>query len=197
MRCLYLIVLPWDWLSAVLNKMINLLPPQQKAELGREEKWKLILILGIISLIFFLYLSLILLALKIYISSELESQKILLGIEEKKFKASEIQEFQKKVVALNQNLSKLDSFYREQTDLTNIIEKISNLLPSEVYLTNLSWQKETSQIGLSGSAPLRENLFELKKNLEKDFEEVYFPASNWVKPKDIDFSVTFKVKSSK
>jgi len=177
--------------------MINLLPPQQKAELGREEKWKLILILGIISLIFFLYLSLILLALKIYISSELESQKILLGIEEKKFKASEIQEFQKKVVALNQNLSKLDSFYREQTDLTNIIEKISNLLPSEVYLTNLSWQKETSQIGLSGSAPLRENLFELKKNLEKDFEEVYFPASNWVKPKDIDFSVTFKVKSPK
>lgn len=197
MRCLYLIVLPWDWLFAALNKMINLLPPQQKAELGREEKWKLILILGIISLIFFLYLSLILLALKIYISSELESQKILLGIEEKKFKASEIQEFQKKVVALNQNLSKLDSFYREQTDLTNIIEKISNLLPSEVYLTNLSWQKETSQIGLSGSAPLRENLFELKKNLEKDFEEVYFPASNWVKPKDIDFSVTFKVKSPK
>ena len=176
--------------------MINLLPPQQKEELLREEKWKLTLILGIISLIFFLCLSLILFSVKIYISGKLESQKILLEIEEKKFKTSEIQDFQKKITLLNQNLSKLDSFYQGQLDLTKILEKISTTLPPGIYLNSFSWQKENSQIGLSGFSSLRGNLFELKKNLEKekDFEEIYFPPSNWVKPKDINFNVTFKVK---
>ena len=176
--------------------MINLLPPQQKEEGIREEIWKLISILGILSLVFISYLSLILFSIKIYISSELESQKIIYDIEEEKFKASEIQDFQKRIISLNQNVSKLDSFYQEQINLTKILEKISITLPPGVYLTNLNWQKEMSQIGVSGFAPTRENLFEMKKNLEKekDFENVYFPPSNWVKPKDINFYVTFKIK---
>ena len=176
--------------------MINLLPPQQKEEGIREEIWKLISILGILSLVFISYLSLILFSIKIYISSELESQKIIYDIEEEKFKASEIQDFQKRINSLNQNVSKLDSFYQEQINLTKILEKISITLPPGVYLTNLNWQKEMSQIGVSGFAPTRENLFEMKKNLEKekDFENVYFPPSNWVKPKDINFYVTFKIK---
>lgn len=179
--------------------MINLLPPQQKKELEREEKWKLTSILGIISLIFFLCLSLILFSVKIYISGKLESQKILLEIEEKKFKTPEVQDFQKKITILNQNLSKLDSFYHGQFDLTKILEKIATTLPPGVYLNSLSWKKDIFQIGLSGFAPLRENLFELKQNLEKekDFEEIYFPPLNWVKPKDVNFNVTFKVKSPK
>ena len=179
--------------------MINLLPPQQKEELRREEKWKLTLILGIIFLVFLLCFFLIMLSIKIYISGELEFQKNLLGIEEKKFKTPEIQEFQKEITALDQNLFKLDSFYQEQPNLTKILEKISETLPSGAYLTRLSWQKETFQIELSGFAPLRESLFELKKNLEeeKDFENIYFPPANWVKPKEIDFFVTFKVKPLK
>ncbi len=179
--------------------MINLLPPQQKEELKREEKWKLTLILGIIFLVFLLYLFLIILSIKIYISGELASQKILLETKEKEFKTPEIQEFQKKITALNQNLFKLDSFYQNQPNLTKILEKISTTLPSGAYLTRLSWQKETSQIELFGFTPLRESLFELKKNLEKekDFEDIYFPSTNWVKPKEIDFYVTFKVESLK
>lgn len=176
--------------------MINLLPPQQKKELKREEKWKLTSIFGIILLFSLLFFSLALFFIQTYISSELETWKIIFEIEEKKFKTSKIQDFQKKIVVLNQNLSKLDSFYQEQIDLTEILEKISQTLPSEVYLNNLSWQKETSQVVLSGFAPKREDLFTLRKNLEKekDFEEIYFPSSNWIKPKDIDFYVAFKIK---
>jgi len=179
--------------------MINLLPPQQKRELLREEKWKLILTLGIIFLLFFLFLSLALFFIKIYILGELENWKTILEIEEKKFKVSEIQDFQKKITLINRNLSGLDSFYQGQADLTKILEKISQILPPGVYLSSLSWQKGTAQLGISGFASLRENLFELKKNLEKekDFEEIYFPPSNWVKPKDIDFYVVFKIKSLK
>lgn len=176
--------------------MINLLPSQEKKELEMEKKGRLTLVLGIILLISFLCLSLILFSIKIYISSKLESQKVLFKIEEERFKASEIQDLREKIVRANQDLSKLDSFYRGRADLTKILEKVSVLLPPGVYLNSFTWQKETLQIGLSGFVSLRDDLFELKKNLEKekDFSEIYFPASNWVKPKDINFSVTLKVK---
>jgi len=37
-------------------------------------------------------------------------------------------------------------------------------------------------------------LYEFNKNLEKEFFEVDFPLQNWVKPTDIDFQATFKIK---
>lgn len=177
--------------------MINLLPKQQEKELKKEEQWKLTLILGIIFLVFLLNLFLIILSIKIYISGELEFQKEILRIEEEKFKTPETQEFQKKIATFNQNLSKLDAFYQGQSNLTKVLEKIYTIIPPEVYLTRFSWRKENSQISLSGFAPLREDLFELKKNIEAEgcfkLPKNGFPASNWVKAKEINFNVTFMV----
>jgi Tfp pilus assembly protein PilN len=178
------------------RKMINLLPQKEKEILIQEENYKLVVILGILILLFFIFLSLILFSIKVYISGELKSEKILVELRERKFKTPEVQDFPGKVEALNQNLSKLDSFYQGQIDLTKILEKVSKNLPAGVYLTTFSFQKEVSQIGISGFAPRRETLLELKENLEKekDFAELHFPPANWVKPTNIDFYLTFRVK---
>jgi len=179
--------------------MINLLPLEQKEELKREEKWKLTLILGIIFLIFLLCLFLILLSIRINVSSELEAQKNLSALEEGRFKTPEIQQFQEQITLLNENLLGINSFYQDQSSLTKVLEKISATIPSTIHLTRLSWQKENFQVELSGRASLREDLFELKNNLEKekDFKDVYFPPSDWIKPKDVDFYVTFKATPQK
>jgi len=187
--------------------MINLLPLQQKEELLEEEKYNLVLILGILFLIFFISLILILFSIKIFISGEVEVQKILLSAEEKRFKESQIQNLEEKINISNQTLSKLDLFYQNQLNLTEILEKTSETLPSGTYLTNLNFSLLTTpaegkapqyvaQISVSGFSPTREILLEFKKNLEKEepFGEIYFPPSNWVKPIDIDFSVNFKIK---
>ena len=187
--------------------MINLLPPQQKEELLEEEKYKLVLILGILFLIFFISLILILFSIEIFISGEIEAQKILLSGEEKKIKESQIQNLEEKINISNQTLSKLNLFYQNQLNLTEILEKISGTLPSGTYLTNLNFslltapaegetQKYLAQIALAGFSPTREILLELKENLEKEepFGEIYFPPSIWVKPTDINFSVNFKIK---
>ncbi len=87
-------------------------------------------------------------------------------------------------------------------DLTQVLEKISKLLPSGTYLTNFNLnlppKKEEfwAQISLSGFSESREVLLSFKENLEKEaeFAEVYFPPENWVKPSDINFTVTFKLK---
>jgi Tfp pilus assembly protein PilN len=173
--------------------MINLLPPQYKAELKEEENWKLTLILSILFLTFLVCSALILFSIKISISGQLEAQKILLLQEEEKFEESQIQSLEEKITISNQTLLKLNSFYQSQTNLTEILEKISETLPPSVYLTNLNLN--LAQISLSGYSPTREILLEFKKNLEKEklFEEIYFPPSNWVKPSNIDFSVNFKV----
>jgi len=173
--------------------MINLLPPQYKEELKEEENWKLTVILSILFLIFLVCSVLILFSIKISISGQLEVQKILLLQEERKFEESQMQNLEEKITISNQTLLKLSSFYQSQNDSTEILEKISETVPSDIYLTNLNLNLD--KIFLSGYSPTREILLEFKKNLEKEelFGEIYFPPSNWVKPSDVDFSVNFKV----
>lgn len=176
--------------------MINLLPPQQKKEIEKEEKFKLVFILGLLILVFFLFVALILFSIQIYLSGRLLSQNIIFEAAQKRFEIPEIQDFQREIIALNQNIQKLDSFYQNQIELTKILERISQIVPPGVYLTNFSWQKETSEIKILGFAPSREDLFKLKENLEGTdyFFSINFPPANWLKPKDIDFQVIFKTK---
>ncbi|MDI6591777.1 MAG: PilN domain-containing protein [Patescibacteria group bacterium] len=176
--------------------MINLLPPQQKEELKKEQNYKLVLILGILILFFLICLILILFSIKIYISGKVESMQILIDLEEERFETSKIKELQKKINLANQNISELKNFYQNQKNIVEILEKISEPLPPGIYLTTLSWQKANSQISLSGFSPSREILFKFKENLEgkKEFTEIYFPSSTWVKPINIDFHTNFKVK---
>ena len=186
--------------------MINLLPLQQKEELLEEEKYNLVLTLGILFLIFLISLILILFSIKIFISGEVEVQRILLSAEEKRFKESQIQNLEEKINTSNQTLSELNLFYQNQLNLTKTLEKISGTLPLKAYLTTFSLnplstpaegetQKYLAQVSLGGFSPTREILLEFKEALGKEelFGEIYFPPSNWVKPIDIDFSVTLRI----
>ena len=177
--------------------MINLLPPKQKGELLLREQQSLILILGILFLSFLLSLSLILLSIKISLSGNLEIQKMTL--EEREKEISFNRELEEKIKNSNQVLSDLTSFYQSQFNFTSILEKISGLLPSGTYLTNLNLNllpiEKGIQISLSGFCQSREILFSFKENLEREgsFSEIYFPPENWVKSSDINFNVTLKV----
>ena len=183
--------------------MINLLPPQTKTELKLEERWKLVMLLGLLFLLFLVCLSLILISINIYISGEVASEKILLEQREKEFRTPQTQALQKNLTTFNQTLSQLDAFYQSQFNISDVLEKISKVLPPGTYLTNLSCTPQAlnkdgwkTACSLSGFCPSRETLLDFKTNLEKEksFGEISFPPASWVKPTDINFSVTFKVK---
>jgi len=183
--------------------MINLLPPLEKEELKKEESWKQTMILGILVLIFLISFSLVLFSIKFYIIGEVEAQKILYQQREKELRNPRIQSLQKNLISFNQILLQLDSFYRNQLKLTGTLEKISNTLPPGLYLTNLSLIPQSSDkkdwrlvCNMSGYAPTREALLDLKENLENEelFGEIYFPPANWVKSTDISFVVSFKIR---
>jgi len=181
--------------------MINLLPKSEKEFLQIEETKKLIVILGAVVLGSLICLILILFSVKIYISGQAESQRIILLEAEKEFKQSESQILQEKINWANLTFSQLSSFYQQKLNFTEVLEKISKTLPPGIYLTNLSLNPLTgeqdfkaAQISLSGFAPDRETLFEFKKTLESEvnFKEIYFPPTNWIKPAEIDFNITLK-----
>jgi len=176
--------------------MINLLPSNQKEENLSEERLRLVCILGITLAISLFSFTLILFAVKTIIYGQLESQRIILGQKERSLEISDFHKTEKAIKNYNLLLKQLDAFYRENYGLIEILEKIYQAMPQGTFLRNFSFNRSKSQITFSGFCPTRDNLLELKENLEKEeiFEGVYFPPSNWVKPHDIDFSVSFEIK---
>ena len=174
--------------------MTNLLPLQIKNELFEEEIKKIIIIFGILILIFLFSFNLILFTINDYISRQVDLEKTVINLEKKNSEDPEIQNLREKIISINQTLSQLNSFYQEQVRLTEIFNKISDILPPQMYLTNFSYQKESTQISLAGFSPTQEILLYFKNDLEKEFSEVSFPIQNWMKTTDIDFQFNFKIK---
>lgn len=180
--------------------MINLLPPEQKKELLKEERYRLIMLLGVLLFLFLVSLSLVLLSVRIYVSGKTNSQEILLELEKSEFQSSESQAIEEDINSVNSILSQIDYFYRNQRRYADFLEKISDNLPEGAYFDSLNLnylsQEEETNVSLRGYFPSRELLFEFKKILEEEpsFYEVDFPPSNWVKPVDITFTVSFRLK---
>ncbi|MFH1780649.1 MAG: PilN domain-containing protein [Candidatus Nealsonbacteria bacterium] len=180
--------------------MINLLPPAEKNILKKEEKRCLIFIWGVFILFFLIALSLVLFAIKIDLAGKVAGYQTLLDCEWQKSVTSEVQNIEKEINAVNQNLKELDVFYKEQSPVTPLFQKISELIPEEIYLNSMSLspnqeKKDHFQVSLTGHSQTREALLELKKSLESQpvFQGIYFPPSNWVKPSDINFSASFEM----
>lgn len=172
--------------------MINLLPPLQKEELFREQRYKLLLIWGLSIIIFLITLSLLLFSISTFISGKAQEEKIAIP--------PELQDSEKEITQINKSLRNLNSFYNKQPDFGELLERIYKMLPPDVYLTSLSLnfseKEESFSVSLQGFSPTRELLSQLKRNLESEpgFKDIDFPPLNWVKPDKIDFNLSFKAK---
>jgi Na+-transporting methylmalonyl-CoA/oxaloacetate decarboxylase gamma subunit len=178
--------------------MINLLPIEEKKILKTEEKWRMVLILGVLVLSFLFCLILILSSIKIYIAGKVEAQKFLVEAERKEYEKSEA--LKEDIALVNQNLQKLNSFY-QQSHLSDTLEKISSTLSYGIYLNDFSYQKQSLEkednfdIVLSGFAPNLETLFEFRKSLEKNFSTEVDVGESVIKPQEFRF--VFKIKVEK
>lgn len=173
--------------------MINLLPPLEKKEISGMEILKLTLVLGLLAILFLLDISLILFSIKIYISGQADSQRLLVDLEKKEL--SRNQELQGTLNSVNQEVSKLASFYNKQFNTIEFLERLSKLTPDGVYLSSFSYQKSDSHVSLLGYASTVADLVGFKDNLgqQKDFKDIRFPNSVWVETSNINFDATFKI----
>jgi len=181
--------------------MINLLPPREKERILSIKKQRIVIILWFLVLFFLICLILISFSIKVYIQSQVNAQKGFLEEVRKEAGQPEIKELEQKINSANSTLLELKSFYQNKVYFSGILEEISNVLPEKIQLTDLSTIEKTTETGkfievsLTGFSPTREILFDFKNKLEQksSFKDIYFPPANWVKPVDINFSVSFKV----
>lgn len=172
--------------------MINLLPPQLKEELFKEQRYRLLLILGVLAIVFLVALSLALFSVKTYISGKARSETI--------FFPAELQDSEKEIQKINSDLQKLSSFYEKQPDFTGFMEKISKIFPKGIHPTSLALNSagkdEVFSVSLRGISQTRESLLQLKKNIDSEpgLKDVYFPLANLVQQEDIEFNVSFKIE---
>ena len=177
--------------------MINLLPPGTKQIIAQEKRFQRILILIFLLLISNFCFSAALFLIKTDVQSKLLLEQQTLESKTQEFGASEIEDLENEIHAFNNALLKIDSFYKSKTYLSDTLDKIFESLPANAYLVSLSYDKNTKEISASGFCRDRDTLLELKTNLEDQgvFENIYFPASNWVKSVDIDFFISLKIQS--
>ncbi len=184
--------------------MINLLPPEEKQSLSESKQLKIVLILGLVVFVFFVSLALIFASISVSISSKVAARKILLVQKEQEFKAADTDNLENKITQINQNLVKLDSFYRQKPSFVDFLAKISNLLPQGIYLSSFSIspaKKENNlfQVHLFGQALSVEEVIELNENLKKDVKisQINFPGETWLEKQKFSFSVTFQAQIGK
>lgn len=176
--------------------MINLLPPYYKKELKQRENQKIILINFFLFSIFLIYLILLLLIVRFYIENKINLVKLGFLLEEKKFQSQEIKNLKNKIDSSNKNISKINQFYKQKISLNETLEKIFKNIPEGVILNSFSFQKDGSQVIISGIAQTREDYLELQNNLKSnsDFFDFVFPIEAWTKKTNLDFNISFKIK---
>ncbi len=187
----------------------NLLPSNQKEEIKSEIlKKKISLILFFLG-VNICFLVAIIFSFLFYISKEnTQVDKKIITIENQ-ITEPQFDALKKQISTANQNLNKISNTKKEQVSSVDVLEKISSLVPSEIYLKSFTFQnifkgtedKETKEmigtffakITLSGVSQDRETLFLFKKSLdqEKSFQNIYFDPSSWVKPINADFTLEF------
>ena len=183
---------------------INLLPETEKKEVKLEKVCQeTVILLGLIliALLFFIF---ILISLKFYLTEKVNSLEEIVLERENELRTSQVLESKKRIVTLNQNLSKVQRFWQEELSIIPLFEKVISLTPQSIYFTGFSYQKRVqeekkekkvfAEIHISGWAETREELFNFKKELEKEkeFKEVRFAPTSWVKPTNLDFSLSLK-----
>lgn len=185
--------------------MINLLPPNEKAELLAQRNKRLIIVLGNIILVFLICFILILFSLKFHILSEIRHQKYDLDNAEKNYQMPLTISTKDAIKQYNASLIKLEDFYKKETYISQVLKDVldiprsSGLYFSEVTILKDDKNKTNQSSGnikifLSGTSATRDNLLVFKNNIEesKKIKNLYFPPESWVKDKNIHFNITFE-----
>ncbi len=176
--------------------MINLLSIEGKEKILIEAKLKVTAIIWFLIIFFIFCLVGFLVFINFYIKIQLDGQKIQISETNGVFPNSRALDLENKIILFDSDLNDINLFFQNRIYFSEIFNKISDVLPENIYLTNLTAVKGSIgvKVSISGFSPDRESLLELKNNFDKDsafFNNVYFPQSDWVKPSDINFFISF------
>ena len=173
---------------------LNLLPSREIKKIEIRRFGELLISFAIWFSFFLIIFSLLLSSTILYLSIILKSQSELIEIRENDKKTQYLTEIEDKTKELNKSLVEIYSKQKEIVLWTPIIEELSKITPSGVYLTNFYSQIFAEKTSLKGSADTREKFLYFQDKLGQSpcFSEIEAPLSNLIKQNDVDFIFNFK-----
>lgn len=173
---------------------VNLLPPYQKKELEISNLNHLLFFLFSWLAVFLTILLALLLSAFFSLSILLENQHELIDVRKSDAQTRRLVEIENRISQINQRLNQINLKQKDLVLWTPILEELTKITSSGIYLNSFSYQTGNSQIQLAGWASTRSQLLSFENSLKKSayFTEVQAPLTNLIKQEDINFSFTFK-----
>jgi len=173
---------------------INLLPTKQRKRIRLLTSYQNIVFSGLILIILIIFLIIFLGGSLIFLNFKYQEIQKKISLEQSRIIYAEtVEGMERKVKEINKELVDLRRVQNERSNLYQIIENISDDLLSDVKVYNLDVNSETKKITISGYSASREDLLSIKNTLEtfSKYQDIDFPLSNLVNPKDINFRFSF------
>lgn len=173
---------------------LNLLPPQEKKRLEFNKLNRLIYFLALWLSFFLIVFFVLLLSAFFSLSILLQAQKEMIKTKEADYRTQYLLEIEDKVKQANQIIKQVHLKQKQIILWTPLLEEITGIVPSGIYLNNFSYKSTNQQISLSGWANYRGNLLVFQKSLEESsfFKEIESPLANLIKQENINFMFTLK-----
>lgn len=175
---------------------INLLPPDRKEKILRNERFRTVLawegIIFSIAMLSFGFILGINYVLDLNLRLALENR----GDETTEAKYSTIKYYENKFSEINGKLSKISGVMSDQIRWSGLFAKLNEVIPSEVEISGISTKDYA--LFLAGRAKTRDDLLSLRDNLAKDdcFSNVNLPLSDLVSREDVVFQIDLEMKEN-
>lgn len=178
------------------NKLVNLLPEEEKKELKLKNMTTIIRWYFAGIFLAFLILAILLFGISQYINVQYNSTHEILSVDKDSAVSKDIGQLEKNIKNANLQIEAINTALADQKDYRQMLEKISKFKPADGYLTSLTLDFSSKDGSLRGFAKNRDSVLKLKSNLEKSdiVTNVNSPLANLVLQENINFSFTFKIK---
>jgi hypothetical protein len=173
---------------------LNLLPPEKKAALASQFRWRFFLSQWLFVLCLFLILlgctGFLLMTTRQETKVQRERTKVTNGEEQKTF-----DEYEKKFTETNKTMKMTAGYLAFHTSFDTVLQKIESLTPEGIRMQKIT--TTDYKILLAGTAETREVFLLFEENIKKNgcFTNVNAPLSNLFSEKDVEFVIDFLVKA--
>jgi hypothetical protein len=108
------------------------------------------------------------------------------------------QPFNIEVTAINSRMKKINQIQEEYTKWSEKIIEVNRLIPDNIKVSSIDFDKNTNKFLITGTAKYRQNFINLKENLESSdiVVNISSPLSNLLHQEDLDFSLTGDLKQT-
>lgn len=170
---------------------LNLLSPDKKQHLKRMVNFQLIKKLIEISLIFLSLLGITFLGGQWTLESHFTQIVGNIVSANNKFAKTNLE-----IKSINLNLTQSEKIQKEYSLWTSLLEELSQAIPDNVTLGQLTLNNQNKTLTISGTASAREDLLLLKDNLEKIswIEKADIPSEQLTQKNNIQFSISPTLK---